>query len=145
MVIAILADTHNRLPDSVVERISHVDEIWHLGDVCLPSMLDSLYALRKPLHVVRGNNDFHEDWPITLDLQRQNFSFHLVHMPPHRLDPSKLFVLHGHTHVPRNEKIGETTFLNPGAITRANRGAPASFAFLTIKAKGEIDWKIELV
>ncbi len=29
-------------------------------------------------------------------------------------------VCHGHTHVPRQEKIGHTLVLNPGALYRAN-------------------------
>ncbi len=32
--IAVIADTHDRLPDFVMQAIVEADEIWHLGDVC---------------------------------------------------------------------------------------------------------------
>jgi uncharacterized protein len=49
--------------------------------------------------------------------------------------------LHGHTHVPRNERRGAVLFLNPGCVTRPNRGSPASVAWLEI-VDGEINWRI---
>ena len=41
-------------------------------------------------------------------------------------------LLHGHTHVPRDEVVSGVRFLNPGCITRPNRGAPASYAWLEL-------------
>lgn len=35
-------------------------------------------------------------------------------------------------------------WLNPGCITRPNRGAPASFAWLTIE-NGSFTWNVELL
>jgi predicted phosphodiesterase len=32
--ILVLADTHNRVPESVREMAKDADEIWHLGDDC---------------------------------------------------------------------------------------------------------------
>ena len=32
--IFVLADTHNRLPESVREMAKDADDIWHLGDDC---------------------------------------------------------------------------------------------------------------
>jgi predicted phosphodiesterase len=32
--VFVLADTHNRLPESVREMAKDADEIWHLGDDC---------------------------------------------------------------------------------------------------------------
>ncbi len=40
--IFVLADTHNRLPESVTEMAKDADEIWHLGDVCAETILDEL-------------------------------------------------------------------------------------------------------
>jgi predicted phosphodiesterase len=43
-------------------------------------------------------------------------------------------ILHGHTHVPRDETDPlNVRWLNPGCITRPNRGAAASFAWLTVR------------
>ncbi len=122
--IAVLADTHDRLPFNLVDRLSGADEIWHLGDVCGEWVLDELRAGGKPLKVVRGNCDSVTDWPLTLDLNRGGLRIRLVHIPPSDAPPSVDLLLHGHTHVPRNERIGSTVFLNPGCVTRPNRGAP---------------------
>ena len=43
--IFVLADTHNRLPESVREMAKDADEIWHLGDVCAETILDELRAI----------------------------------------------------------------------------------------------------
>jgi predicted phosphodiesterase len=40
--IFVIADTHNRLPDSMKEMARDADEIWHLGDVCAEAILDDL-------------------------------------------------------------------------------------------------------
>jgi predicted phosphodiesterase len=37
--IFVLADTHNRLPENLEALAEGADEIWHLGDVCSPSLL----------------------------------------------------------------------------------------------------------
>jgi len=53
-------------------------------------------------------------------------------------------VLHGHTHVPRNERRGNVLFLNPGCVTRANQGAPPSVAWLRI-VNGTINWELAIL
>jgi predicted phosphodiesterase len=50
-------------------------------------------------------------------------------------------VLHGHTHVQRNERREGVLFLNPGCVTRPNRGAPASVAHLEISPEGQLNWR----
>ncbi|MBA3608666.1 MAG: YfcE family phosphodiesterase [Chthoniobacterales bacterium] len=140
--ILILADTHNHLPDQLEALAEGADEIWHLGDVCAPSLLVSLENLGPPVSLVRGNCDGNFDWPPMLDLTRNGVRFRLVHIPPARA-PEKIDVLlHGHTHVPRNERRGEVLFLNPGCVTRPNRGAPASVGHLEIAADGALAWRL---
>jgi len=139
--IFVLADTHNRLPETVKEMAIDADEIWHLGDVCSESVLDELRALGPKVIVVRGNCDSNYEWPLVVDLSRGGLRFRLQHIPPDDSPNDVDFVLHGHTHVPRNERRGSVLFLNPGCVTRANQGAPASVAWLRI-ADGTIDWKL---
>ena len=138
-VIAVIADTHDRLPKSVCDSIRSADEIWHLGDVCSPVILVTLERI-APVRVVRGNCDSETGWPLTLDFKLHGFRFHLEHIPAKK-PPACDFFLHGHTHVPRDETVGGVRFLNPGCITRPNMGAPASHAWLTI-GDGEAVWKI---
>ena len=135
--IAVIADTHDRLPASMLEDIQSADEIWHLGDVCEPATLEKIRAMGPVVQVVRGNQDSSADWPMSLELKRLDQSFHLVHIPPVSVPQGVKFLLHGHTHVPRDQKIGETRFLNPGPAGLANKGAPRSFAWLEITERKE--------
>ena len=82
MKIFVLADTHNKLPQQVVDLARDADEIWHLGDVCEPTITLDLETIGPPLTVVRGNCDWNTDWPLVVDLTRERLKFRLVHIPP---------------------------------------------------------------
>lgn len=142
MRIAVISDTHDRYPLNFPKRVRDADEIWHLGDVCSPDTLVEFENLGPPLRVVVGNCDAHP-WPLTLDLERAGRRFHLVHIPPARAPRGAEFVLHGHTHVPRDETdAAGVRWLNPGCITRPNRGAAASFAWLTLIDGKLLTWEL---
>src|SRR6266850_5694486 len=100
--IFVLADTHNRLPESVTEMAKNADEIWHLGDVCAEAILDELRAMGPRVTVVRGNCDSNFDWPLVRDLSRSGLKLRLQHVPPDQPPDDVDVLLHGHTHVPRN-------------------------------------------
>ncbi|MBI2496746.1 MAG: metallophosphoesterase family protein [Opitutae bacterium] len=143
MRIAVIADTHDKFPPDLPARLEAADEIWHLGDVCEPSTLVEFQNLGKPLHVVLGNNEWHNFWPLELRLERAGLSFFLTHIAPRRAPAGVQVVLHGHTHVPRDETDGRgVRWLNPGCITRPNRGARASFAWLTLETGRPPGWKL---
>jgi uncharacterized protein len=142
--VFVLADTHNRLPESVGEMAKDADEIWHLGDVCAEIILDELRAIGPRVSVVRGNCDSNFEWPLVLDLVRGGLKFRLQHVPPDHSPADVDVLLHGHTHVPRNERRGLFLYLNPGCVTRPNRGAPPSVAWLDI-VDGKINWKLVLL
>ncbi|HEU0208830.1 MAG TPA: metallophosphoesterase family protein [Candidatus Udaeobacter sp.] len=139
--IFVLSDTHNRLPESVKEMAKCADEVWHLGDVCAEAILDELRANGSRVIVVRGNCDSNFEWPLVLDFVRGRLKFRLQHVAPDHSPDEVEVLVHGHTHVPRNERRGRVLFLNPGCVTRPNRGAPASVAWLEIM-DGKIDWKL---
>jgi uncharacterized protein len=119
------------------------DEIWHLGDVCAPTILETIEQIGPPVTVVRGNCDSNNEWPIIVDLVLGDLRFRLQHIPPDRPPENIDVLLHGHTHVPRNEKRGGVLFLNPGCVTRPNQGSPASVAILEIEADGKLSWKLQ--
>jgi len=143
MRIAVLADTHDRYPAALPERLREADEIWHLGDVCDPATLVEFEQLGPPLRVVAGNNDDHAGWPLALELERRSVTFFLTHIPPslRRVPPGVHAVLHGHTHVPRDEMHAGVRWLNPGCITRPRESSRPGFAWLTIGAGGRLEWK----
>ena len=139
--VFVLADTHNRLPANLEALAKDADEIWHLGDVCDQSILDAIETFGPPVTIVRGNCDSTFEWPLVADLERNGVRFRLVHIPPERAPANLDVVLHGHTHVPRNERREGVLFLNPGCVTRPNRGAPASVAVLDIGPDGKLGWR----
>lgn len=141
MKIAVVSDTHDRLPPSLLPELNQADEIWHLGDVCHQTILSRLDLLGKPLYLVRGNCDDDMSWPLTRTLERGGLRFLLVHIPPAAVPSGCDAVLHGHTHVPRDETVGTVRFLNPGCISRPNRGAPASYAWLHVDS-GRMQWQV---
>jgi uncharacterized protein len=109
------------------------------------SLLDAVRKLGPPVRVVRGNCDSCLDWPLELAFDLEGFSILLVHIPS-RVAPAGVDLLfHGHTHVPRNEVVGGTRFFNPGCITRPNRGAPASYAWLELLRGEPLRWNLRLV
>ena len=139
--IFVLADTHDRLPANLEALARDADEIWHLGDVCDLAILEAIENFGPPVTIVRGNCDSNSKWPMVADLERNGVRFRLVHIPPERAPANIDVVLHGHTHVPRNERREGVLFLNPGCVTRPNRGAPASVAKLDIAADGKLTWR----
>jgi uncharacterized protein len=142
--IAVIADTHDRVPTGLVPRLAAADEIWHLGDVCDPMTLAEFERLGKPVQVVLGNNECHNLWPLDLTLERDGWYFYLTHIPPSRAPAGADFVLHGHTHVPRDETDkGGVRWLNPGCITRPRSGSPAGFAWLTLRKGKPPEWRRE--
>lgn len=145
LCILVLADTHDHLPPQLDQLAEGADEIWHLGDVCAPGLLETIRAVGPPVTIVRGNCDSEEAWPLFVDLERNGVRFRLIHIPPGKPPAHIDVLLHGHTHVPRNERNGAVLFLNPGCVTRPNRGAPASAAHLEIAVDGKIGWRLRLL
>jgi uncharacterized protein len=141
MRIAVFSDTHDRYPPGLPERMKGADEIWHLGDVCAPETLLEFQELGAPLLVVQGNCDAEASWPLSLELEREGVNFLLIHIPPKEAPAGTAAVLHGHTHVPRDETIRGVRWLNPGCITRPRGEAARSFAWLTVEDGKLTSWE----
>lgn len=142
MRIAVIADTHNRLPSSLRAELAGADEIWHLGDICNTEVLKELRGFGPPLHVICGNCDPHGLAPESLTLTRGDHTFYLNHEPPRAVPRGAGFALHGHTHVPRDEIRHGVRYLNPGTVSKPNHGAPASFAWLEIEPGALPRWTV---
>jgi len=100
-----------------------------------------LEQLAIPLLIIRGNNDFLPDWPQHRLLEFGTKRFLLIHIAP-RIPRGCDVLLHGHTHVPRDEEIDGVRHLNPGTAGLPNKGAPKSFAWLDLNPQtGEFDWQ----
>lgn len=103
-------------------------------------ILAAVQGLGPPVYGILGNNDWALDLPQRLILERSGHTFLLIHIPP-AYPQGADFLLHGHTHVPRDETVGATRVLNPGSIGKADKGAPASWAWLMIE-EDRVEWEL---
>ncbi len=138
MLIAVISDTHNRVEtlqaaiDYVISR--QIENIFHCGDVTNLETARLLGGLN--VHFVYGNGDS-DAQAITEFLTSMNpkatggpiFSGQLAGKTigaTHShitgvlnsliTDGTYDYVFHGHTHIQRNQKIGRTRVINPGAL-----------------------------
>ena len=47
--------------------------------------------------------------------------------------------MHGHTHIPRNQQIGNVRYVNPGSPTRPRGGSDPSIAIMEIEDGAVVD------
>ena len=136
MILGVVSDTHNRV--SNVEKIidifnsNNVDKVIHTGDITQARTLSRFSRLNCPLLGVFGNNDIQEEGLIEtakengFDFQEPPFSLEIegkkiaiFHEPEEienfiKKDPSINLIIHGHTHIYRNEKVDGVRIFNPG-------------------------------
>lgn len=138
--IGLLSDSHGRVPTTRAAMRTLIDAgaevILHLGDVGSEQVLDELVC-DLPVHVVFGNCDY--DWqPLAkhagymglivdhpvgyLDINGRTLVFQHGdnrNSMAAALAKQAAYLCHGHTHMKRDEKIGVTRVINPGALQRA--------------------------
>jgi len=143
-MIGIISDTHEN--EAAMQKAAHlfkerkVDFVVHCGDIVSPPVLDNFKGLKMKL--VFGNNDGEK---AGLNKKAKELGFEEVSEEKEFIYERKRFyvyhgkydyVLTGHTHIKRDEKIGKTRVINPGALFRAN---PYTIAVLdAVKDKLEI-------
>lgn len=146
MRIAVTSDSHDVMPSALPGLLADADEIWHLGDVSDPAALVELELIGCPIQIVAGNCDVWPAWPRLRTLERGGHVFHLEHIPPLRPVGRAKTVLHGHTHIPRDETdpMG-VRWLNPGSVSEPRYDGPPSFAWLTLGEKPGAPYTWDLV
>lgn len=135
----VISDTHGYLPGAVHKLFEGVDCIVHAGDVCAPQVLWELESI-APVHAVLGNCDRHDLGPAVGF--EASFAFggmrvYVTHFPwdaEEAADGGEYgLVVHGHTHIPRDEMRGPCRIVNPGSSTRPRGGSEASVALVTVE------------
>lgn len=146
-MICVLSDTHENLPiirktvPLIIARNPKL--VIHCGDIISPPTLSEFEGL--PMQFVFGNNDGERDglkamcsklgFPEIkdeLEFTYKEKRFYVNHgTRDYIIDEmagSQLYdyVLHGHTHKTRDERIGRTRIINPGALYSATRYTFAS-------------------
>ena len=141
MFLGILSDTHDRyeIMGAAVRALKERGATFfiHCGDVCTPNLLDHLAGL--PSAFVWGNCDWDRMalqryaqaievpcYGALADLELGGKRVAVLHGDDRaRLDAvlqaqEHDYLFHGHTHVKRDERIGKTRVINPGALFRAS-------------------------
>jgi putative phosphoesterase len=154
LTLAIVADTHSRPHEMIVERLAEVkpDRILHAGDIGDLKVLDAL-AKTAPVHAVRGNIDVHADEvadSLAIDVKDDAgvlVSILLMHIavygPKLRADAVRLaqknganVVVCGHSHVPFVGRDRGLTVFNPGSIGPRRFTLPICFGVMDIARTG---------
>ncbi len=146
--IGLLSDSHGRAATtSQAVRLlleQQVDLLLHLGDIGSLEVIDAMIEqvddqgrLTPPVRLVFGNVDWDADslarYAVSLGVDVDHpmgwlelDGRTLVYQHGHEqagMDQALArgvdFLCHGHTHRPRNEKVGPTRLINPGALFRA--------------------------
>ena len=140
MLIGILSDTHDRVETARaairILRQREAEYFIHCGDVGGEGVIDQLAGLQAAF--VWGNNDW--DRPALAkyadsigvrccdtfgDFELGGKKFAVIHGDDTRLKRRILdeqrhdYLLQGHTHVRRDERVGRVRVINPGALHRA--------------------------
>lgn len=148
MKIALVSDTHGYMGNLIEEiKKQDVDYILHMGDgVEEADMLRE--ELNLPTFVVAGNNDYFTDAKPELFFLLEQTPIYMTH--GHRqsvyysrgelarvaMQKGAKIALYGHTHVFRDEMLGEVRLINPGSAYLPRDGV-RSFAVLELPS-GEL-------
>lgn len=143
-MIGLISDTHEQdepiLKALEIFRQKNVEFIVHCGDIISPGVLADFKGHR--MKIIFGNNDGEK---IGLNNKAEELGFEKITETKEFLHKNKLFyvchgsdkkvlndainsqkydyILTGHTHVVRDEKIGKTRIINPGTLFRAKKTA----------------------
>ena len=149
MRVLVVSDTHaprhwKHLPPGLLEPLGSADLVLHAGDVCEPSVLDTL-AEHAPVRVVMGNNDGPAvaDWgaPETLELVLAGVRVAMIHdagakqgrdRRMRRRFPDADLVVFGHSHIPLDEPEGAVHLFNPGSPTDKRRQPAGTYGVLEL-------------
>jgi putative phosphoesterase len=149
MRVVVVSDTHaprfwKACPPGLIPALKRAELILHAGDVCVPSVLDTL-AEYAPVRVVQGNNDGVDvaAWGATetAEFEIDGLAVAMIHDSGqrdgrltrlHRRFPAADLVVFGHSHIPMDISGGGLRILNPGSPTDKRRQPAPTFATLTI-------------
>lgn len=137
MLVGLISDIHGYLDDRIAEELNDVDVILCAGDIERPSILFELQAI-APTIAVYGNCDNY-DYQLCAGSvacpRLGGVRFKVIHRPEDvgAIPEDVSVVVHGHTHIPRDEIIGSVRFINPGSATRPRGSSKKSIAKVTIE------------
>ncbi len=155
--ILIVSDTHRQNGSlfRVIEKVKPIDLLIHCGDI-EGEELNLEEAAGCPVQIVAGNNDFFYGYDNAKTFCLGKYRVYLTHGHHHGVNYSdeKLIaaakaenadiVMYGHIHVPRLERIGELTLLNPGSLTYPRQeGRRPSYMIMELDRQGNAHFSVQ--
>lgn len=147
MKIGVISDTHGLLRPEALGVLQGSEQIIHAGDIGDPQVLIKLAEI-APVTAVRGNVD-RGPWakriPETNVLEAGGVLIYVLHILQ-RLDwraqaSGFAAVVHGHSHVPKQEMKNGVLYFNPGSAGPRRFRLPVSVGRLVVE-KGEVRGEI---
>lgn len=147
MLVGILSDSHGRhlavrQAMTLFDKLG-ISQVIHCGDVGSTEVFDEMIG--RSCAFVWGNMDFPHDGllsyarslglpipeevPVRLELDGKRFAVLHGHEPGFNVALQRLdvdYILHGHTHIARDEMLHGKRIINPGALHRAARKTVAT-------------------
>ncbi|MDK8463465.1 metallophosphoesterase family protein [Marinobacter sp. SS13-12] len=149
MQIGVIADTHSKMRPEALEVLKGSDLILHAGDVGRDEVLEALEAI-APLVAIRGNIDKTgraAALPNVQDLEFLGHAFYMLHdVKSLDIEPQGRYrvVIAGHSHKPRNERVGDVLYFNPGSAGPRRFTLPITVGRLKVSEDGVVGEIIEL-
>lgn len=141
MRIGLISDTHGPLRPDILPLFRGVAHILHGGDVGLPSVLTDLATI-APVTAVWGNTDSFEVRACTaasVELELGGIPIGLAHghlVPTFDqladVFPGAAVIVHGHSHIPRDDLVDGVRMLNPGSAGPGGAGWEPSVAIIEL-------------
>jgi putative phosphoesterase len=147
-LVAIVADTHGLVRESVLSAVGNVDLILHAGDVGHARVLDRLREC-APVVAIRGNVDSEMFAlpPTELVSVHRRLVYLLHSLADLDLNPAVAgfsMVVSGHSHKPLVRSKDGVLYVNPGSIGPRRFKLPISFALADFGSQ-PIDVRLEEV
>lgn len=143
--IGVIADTHGRLHERVLEVFAGVDHILHAGDIGGDDIIRAL-TTAAPVTFIRGNNDDATGEEIArADLADLRVLLTHILPRPSRPDPRVMsslqerpadIIVFGHSHLPHDEQVKGVWYFNPASAGPRRFDYPTSVGILEKKRGG---------
>ncbi len=148
MILGVLSDSHGLLRPELWPALEGVEHILHAGDVGPAGLLTELEAV-APVTAVWGNTDgwvLRERLPEVAEVELGGRRIVVLHGHQFGRSPTPTLlaerfpeadlVIYGHTHLPREERVGSVLTLNPGACGHRRFSILPSLARVTLGPDG---------
>ena len=157
--VLVISDTHGHNENFIklLHKITDIDEIIHLGDICCP-LKKITSIVQCPINVVLGNNDFNRELNreeiihvgkyriLITHGHRQQVGFGVWTLQDYARSQGVDIVMFGHTHVPYIEYNQDLITLNPGSLSQPRQsGFRPSYAIRELNKKGDVHFTINYI